>query len=218
MEPQQELERVQYLTFRSAGRSHALPVLKVREILPFAGATPIPLAPREIRGLINLRGSAVPVLDLAIRLGHAPTADGRRTCVVILDEGGHGAQRMGLLTEEVEFVVALDPRELAPPPRFGDGAGPGLVESMAYVGEHFVPILAVEKLFAWGAEAALAALPAETERPDAAALESSLEREETRGPDDDGAVSGEADSARAADPDAASPRPATGRKRRERRS
>ena len=62
-------EHTQYLTFRVAGRTHGIPVLDVREILPFRGATKVPLAPRAIRGLINLRGTAVPVLDLAVEFG-----------------------------------------------------------------------------------------------------------------------------------------------------
>ena len=100
---QESKDQAQFLTFRVARQEHAIPVLEVREILPYTGATPVPLAPPSIRGLINLRGTAVPVLDLAVEFGLPETEHTKRTCVVILDspsddEGG----AVGVLTDEVD--------------------------------------------------------------------------------------------------------------------
>ena len=110
---QEATEHSQYLTFRVAGQTHGIAVLDVREILPFQGATRVPLAPPAIRGLINLRGTAVPVLDLAVEFGLATTEITKRSCVVILDPGSQGqGGEMGILSEEVEVVLPLGPEDI----------------------------------------------------------------------------------------------------------
>ena len=139
--------RSQYLTFEVSEDLYAIGILDLREIISFKSATRVPMAPKSIRGLINLRGSAVPVVDLAIKFGEVPTAVSKRTCVVILDasrsqEGG----TIGILADSVREVIELADAEIEAPPDFGLTASAEYLVGLARVGESFVPILEVEKL------------------------------------------------------------------------
>jgi purine-binding chemotaxis protein CheW len=140
-------QRSQYLTFEVSDDLYAIGILDLREIISFKSATRVPMAPRSIRGLINLRGSAVPVVDLAIKFGELPTTVSKRTCVVILDasrsrEGG----TIGILADSVREVIELSDSEIEEPPDFGLTASSEYLVGLARVGESFVPILEVEKL------------------------------------------------------------------------
>ena len=144
---QDTVEHSQYLTFRVSGETYAISVLEVREILPYTGATKVPLAPAAIRGLINVRGSAVPVIDLGVRLGLPETEVSKRSCVLILDtELGEGSPGIGILTEEVLVVLAVAPDEIEPPPSFGARVSMDHVCGMAKIDGEFVPILDVSRL------------------------------------------------------------------------
>jgi purine-binding chemotaxis protein CheW len=141
------VEHSQYLTFRVSGEMYAISVLEVREILPYTGATRVPLAPAAIRGLINVRGSAVPVIDLAVRLGLPEIEVSKRSCVLILDsELGEGSPGIGILTEEVLVVLAVGPDEIEPAPSFGTGVSMDHVCGMGKIDGQFVPILDVGRL------------------------------------------------------------------------
>jgi purine-binding chemotaxis protein CheW len=139
------VEQWQYLTFRVGGETYAVGILEVREILPFVGSTAVPMAPPAIRGLINLRGNAVPVVDLAVLFGLAPTQPGRRACVVILDLERSGAA-MGILAESVELVIELRPDDVEAVPEIGTHAWSEFLRGMGRVGDSFVPILDLRRL------------------------------------------------------------------------
>jgi purine-binding chemotaxis protein CheW len=139
--------RSQYLTFEVGEDLYAIGILDLREIISFKSATRVPTAPRSIRGLINLRGSAVPVVDLAIAFGEAPTTVSKRTCVVILDAGSAQERgTIGILADSVREVIELSDAEIEAPPEFGLTASSDFLVGLARVGESFVPILEVEKL------------------------------------------------------------------------
>jgi len=136
------VELSQYLTFESAGEEYAIAILQVREIISYTGATRVPMAPDGIRGLINLRGSAVPVVDLAVQLGRPETVASKRACVIIVDVGvGEQHETMGILTDSVSEVLELHAEQVEDAPSFGTGMRPEYVAGLAKVGGGFVPIL-----------------------------------------------------------------------------
>ena len=151
-------EAERYLTFALAGESYALPIRDVTEILEHRPLTAVPLAPAHVRGVINLRGRAVPVVDLLSRFGRATATEvGRRTAIVILDVGavGDGAdggadggpdgtpRHVGILVDAVDSVMHLDADDLEPPPALGEGPGvdTALVAGMARHEDRFVVVL-----------------------------------------------------------------------------
>jgi purine-binding chemotaxis protein CheW len=110
----------QYLGFFVADAEYAIGILRVREILEFHTVTRVPIAPRSIRGVINLRGRVVPVVDLAVRLSLPESPITKRTCIVVVEaEFESGPAVMGVLADRVSEVIDLGPEEIEPPPTFG---------------------------------------------------------------------------------------------------
>lgn len=109
-----------YLAIAVGGETFGIPLLRITEIIEYGGMTPLPMMPDFIPGAINLRGHGVPVLDLSLRLGKAPTAVSARTCVVVVEAtGAHGrAFDVGLLVDSVTEVVDIDGRDIEPVPSF----------------------------------------------------------------------------------------------------
>lgn len=132
----------QYLSFRCTGERYALPIRQVREIIEYDQLTPVPMMPAFIRGVINLRGKVVPVVDLACRFGLGETARARRTCVIILELDDEGYDRqMGLVVESVEAVFDLEANEVEPAPRFGAGIRADFIAGMARDEQGFLILL-----------------------------------------------------------------------------
>jgi purine-binding chemotaxis protein CheW len=134
----------QFLCFALSADRYAVRIDAVREILEVARMTPLPLMPTFVRGVMNLRGAVVPVVDLGARLGMDPTAVGRRTCVVIVDialPDDQGMQRLGMLVDAVYEVVDLRSTELEPVPRLGTRIAPGFIRSMVRVRGQATPEL-----------------------------------------------------------------------------
>ncbi|NVM75963.1 purine-binding chemotaxis protein CheW [Duganella sp. SG902] len=118
--PQQQAASAQYLSFMLGQDMFAMGILAVREILEYAGVTPVPQMPPSISGVINLRGTAVPVLDLARRLGREPSAIGKRTCIIVVEvEGDDGPFVIGILVDAVNAVLEILATDIEPAPRFG---------------------------------------------------------------------------------------------------
>jgi len=135
----------QYLTFVSAGSDYAIPIRRMREIVPYVGSTKVHLAPRVIRGLINLRGRAIPVLDLSIRFGRSETEVTNRTCVLIVDLNDDlDRPDLGILADSVSRVIDVEESALEETPDFGMGVSPEYMTGMLKLGEGFVPIIDVE--------------------------------------------------------------------------
>jgi purine-binding chemotaxis protein CheW len=140
----------QYLTFSLLGEEYAVGILKVREILEYDTVTRVPKAPAWVRGAINLRGRVVPVVDLAVRFGQAPSEISKRTCIVILDVdmGGETAV-VGILADSVSQVIDLKAEETLPPPSFGTKARVDDLLGVAPVGKKFALILDVDRVLSW---------------------------------------------------------------------
>jgi purine-binding chemotaxis protein CheW len=140
-------ERTQYLTFMLGGEMFALGILAVKEIIEYGGLTEVPMMPACVRGIINLRGAAVPVVDLSARFGKPLTTAGRRTCVVIVEIDTDDGQRvLGLIVDAVNAVLDIDAADIAPPPTFGARIRTDFIEGMAKVNGKFVVLLAVQKV------------------------------------------------------------------------
>jgi purine-binding chemotaxis protein CheW len=137
-----------YLTFRLGSQVYAVPILDVTEILEYRALTGVPMMPAFVRGVLNLRGSVVPVVDLAARFGNQPTEVDRRTGIVIVDvsrrlEQGATGLHIGLLVDAVNKVVHFSRDEIEPAPSFGGGLPSGVVNGMARHEGGFIAVLDV---------------------------------------------------------------------------
>jgi purine-binding chemotaxis protein CheW len=140
-------EPKQYLTFVLGGETFAIGILQIKEIIEFAGFTTVPMMPKCIRGVINLRGAVVPVLDLAARFGRQPTESTRRTCIVIVEvESEDGHQDIGVIVDAVNEVLEIPDSEIEPAPSFGTRLRPELICGMGKVGGQFVIILDTDRV------------------------------------------------------------------------
>jgi purine-binding chemotaxis protein CheW len=136
----------QYLTFRVAGETYAIDILRVREIIEHRPVTRVPMAPSCVRGVINLRGSVVPVVDLALRFGMPETIVNRRTCIVIVEAGSDEAEWvLGITADSVCQVIDLEPDAIARPPAFGTPLPAEYLRGLARTDDRFVLILDVDR-------------------------------------------------------------------------
>ena len=142
-EPKHSLQKLEeYLTFFIAEVEYALSLDNVREVIPYDTVTRVPGMPSTVRGVTNLRGSVVPVIDLAIKFHLPPIAVTSRTCIVLVEtQVGETALLLGLLTEEVGQVLAVDPAELLAPPAFGTPVNNEYLKHMLPVGKKFALVL-----------------------------------------------------------------------------
>ncbi len=137
----------QYLTFRIAGETYAIGVLQVKEILRFETITAVPSTPASIRGVINLRGSVVPVVDLAVKFGFPESPITKLSCIVIVEVNLGGEQAvMGVMTDSVSQVVEYLPEDIQPPPPFGTNVSTDYLVGMGTSDDKFVLILDIDQV------------------------------------------------------------------------
>jgi len=165
-------EPTQYLTFRVGGEDYAIAIVDVREIIQYETVTRVPTTPPWIRGVINLRGQAVPVVDLAVKFGLLETPITPQTCIVIVEVGSSGLRLvMGVMAESVLQVVELGEREIEAPPAFGTTVRVDYLAGMGKVGQGFVLMLDTERVLTadelLAATAAIDAVAAAADPPDA---------------------------------------------------
>lgn len=146
----------QYLTFRLAQETFAVDVARVREILDFIAITKVPRTPDFMRGVINLRGSVVPVVDMKLKFGMEATEKTVDTCIIVLEVSIEGETTIvGALADSVEEVVELEPSQIEPPPRIGMQLNIEFISGMGKLGEEFVIILETDRIFSFDEAAAL---------------------------------------------------------------
>ncbi len=134
----------QYLTFLLGGEMFAIPILNIKEIIEYGHLTTVPMMPAFIRGVINLRGSVVPVVDLAVRFGRKAGDVTRRTCIVIIEiESADEKQDVGVVVDTVNEVLEIPAAEIEPPPSFGARIRADFIRGMGKINGKFVIILAV---------------------------------------------------------------------------
>jgi len=140
-------DETQYLGFQVAEEEYAIGILRVREILEFDTVTKVPTTPPSIRGVINLRGRVVPVVDLAVKLGLPESPITRRTCIVVTEVDLEGERTvMGVLADAVSQVIDLPAGEIQPPPPFGPRVRVECLVGMGRAGKKFVLLLDIDKL------------------------------------------------------------------------
>ncbi len=141
-------DAVQYLTFKLDGESFATEISKVREVLEYTQVTPIPRTPEFMQGVINLRGSVVPVVDLRLQFGMPtidPTVD---SCIIIIEVNLEGRSTvLGALADSVQEVINLRPEQLEPAPSFGARIDNAFVQYMGKLENRFVIVLDMNKVF-----------------------------------------------------------------------
>jgi purine-binding chemotaxis protein CheW len=149
----------------------AIAILNIKEIIEYGALTTVPMMPSFIRGVINLRGSVVPVIDLAVRFGRKSTAITRRTCIVIIEiESDDAKQDVGVMVDIVNEVLEIPQAEIEPPPSFGARIRADFIQGMGKINGKFVIILDVNQVLSidemamlgqvGGAEQEVTALPA----------------------------------------------------------
>jgi purine-binding chemotaxis protein CheW len=147
METREMVEQQQYLTFFLAGEEYAITILKVKEIIEYYTVTTVPKTPKWVRGVINLRGAVVPVVDLAVKFGMEERPVTRTTCIVII-EGCFGEQNatMGVIADAVSQVIDLAASEIQEPPMFGTRIRVDYLLGVTQLGEKFALMLDVDKV------------------------------------------------------------------------
>ncbi|MCU0705104.1 MAG: chemotaxis protein CheW [Fimbriiglobus sp.] len=144
----------QYLTFRLADEEYGLEILRVQEIKGYSKVTPLPNTPPEVKGVMNLRGAVVPIIDLRHRFG-LPTAEYTRFTVIIVVT--IGVRVIGLVVDAVSDVLNVGERDAVPPPELGAGVDTSFLTGIARSGERLVSLLNIDRLVGLSAEPALTA-------------------------------------------------------------
>lgn len=141
-------EQRQYLTFMLGGEMFSIGILGIKEIIEYAGVTEVPMMPTCIRGVINLRGAVVPVMDLSSRFGKPSTPVSKRTCIVIVEVTGDAQQSqvMGIVVDAVNAVLEIPASEIEPAPTFGAKIRTDFIEGMGKVNGKFVILLNINRV------------------------------------------------------------------------
>jgi purine-binding chemotaxis protein CheW len=138
-------EQQQYLTFMLTGETYAISILRIKEIIQYGQLTEVPRMPDFIRGVINLRGAVVPVIDLSARFGKQPTAVGRRNCIIIIEVAmGAETQNVGVMVDAVNAVLEIPANEIEPTPTFGTNIRADFIAGMGKINGKFVIILNIQ--------------------------------------------------------------------------
>jgi purine-binding chemotaxis protein CheW len=141
----------QYLTFMLGSEMFALGILGIKEILEFQAPTDVPMMPAFVRGIVNLRGTVVPVIDLAVRFGRSIAQPTKKTCIVIVEtQSGDAPQVFGIVVDAVNEVLEIADSEIEPPPLFGSSVRADFIH-------RFVIILNIEAALSTDDMASLAA-------------------------------------------------------------
>ncbi|MBI3608710.1 MAG: chemotaxis protein CheW [Nitrospirae bacterium] len=144
-------EQTQYLTFVVAGEACALSLLEVKEIIEYDPTlTTVPAMPPSLRGVINVRGNVVPVIDLAVKFGLPSSPITKRTCVVIVEVGLEGERcAMGVIADSVSQVLSFSPYDIVPLPAFGTRIRMDYLKGLGKIGKHFVLILDLDRVLSF---------------------------------------------------------------------
>ena len=161
----------QYLSFVVGGTDFGVPILKVKEILQYEGVTRVPGTPGSIRGVINVRGSVVPVVDLGVKCGKGGVPETKRTCVLVVEtKTQQETLTLGVIADAVSEVVDLANDDIEPPPAFGTRLRADFLKGLGKIGKGFVLILDIDRVLSSDESAAVAAVPAHVPSPDPASV------------------------------------------------
>ena len=142
-------QAAQYLTFVLGAETFAIGIMAIKEIIEYSSLTEVPMMPTYVRGVINLRGAVVPVLDLPVRFGKAASTVTKRTCIVIIEVVlGSERHTLGLVVDAVNAVLDIPTSEIEPPPAFGASIRTEFIRGMVKVNSKFVILLDVDHALA----------------------------------------------------------------------
>jgi purine-binding chemotaxis protein CheW len=148
MEVKELLEMNQFLAFNLENEVFAFDISKVREVLEFDTVTKVPQTPDMMKGVINLRGSVVPVIDMRVKFGMGETEKTVNTVVIIIEVNLDGTSTMiGALVDSVQEVMDLDSEHIEPPPKIGTKLNTDFIKGMGKQDGQFMIILDIEKVF-----------------------------------------------------------------------
>lgn len=145
----QSSESGQFLTFVLGGEVFALGILNIKEIIQYGDLTEVPMMPNFIRGVINLRGRVVPVVDLTARFNRGTTNISRRTSIVIIEMEQNDqieAQSIGIVVDAVNEVIEIASTDIEPPPSFGAKIRPDFISGMAKKEGRFIIVLNLDQV------------------------------------------------------------------------
>lgn len=142
------LEASQFLTFNLENETFAIDIIKVREVLEYSSVTKVPQTPEMMIGVINLRGSVVPVIDLRLKFDMGEAEKTVNTCIIIIEIEIEGESTMiGTMVDSVQEVIDLDSEHVEPPPRIGAQLKTDFIKGMGKYNEAFIIILNIEQIF-----------------------------------------------------------------------
>lgn len=157
--PNESAETQQYLTFALGSEMFAVGTLSVKEIIEYGHLTVVPMVPDFIRGVINLRGAVVPVIDLGARFGRTEKKVTRRTCIVIVEvPNDDGTQDIGVVVDSVSEVLEIPASDIEPAPAFGARIRSDFISGMGKVNGRFVILLDVGRVLSLDEIATLASI------------------------------------------------------------
>lgn len=140
-----------YLTFALSGEIYGLEILKVQEIIGMMSVTRVPRTPEFMRGVINLRGKVIPVVDLRLKFGLASTEDTERTCIIVVQVSkGDTTVIMGIIVDEVSEVMDINEKQIEPAPEFGSQVDTNFIMGMGKVEKKVIMLLDVDKVLSGG--------------------------------------------------------------------
>ena len=143
-----------YLTFKLDAETYGIEILKIQEIIGILCITHVPNAPHYIRGVFNLRGKVIPVIDLRLKFNMKPQEDTERTCIVVVQvtsimaESGNGYVTMGVLVDEVSEVSDIAGGQIEPPPSFGSSVDSSFIMGMGKINDRVVILLDADQVLA----------------------------------------------------------------------
>lgn len=138
----------QYITFKLGAELFAINVTQVREVLDLSLVTKVPTAPEYMRGVVNVRGTAIPVVDLRLKFGLPRVADTVNTRIIVLELQVDGESAiLGGLADSVHEVIELEPAQITPPPTLATRWRSEFIQGMGRRGDEFIIILDINAVF-----------------------------------------------------------------------
>lgn len=145
--PEETTTSTQYLGFYLGGEECGIGLLRVREILEYPVLTRVPTTPHWVRGVINLRGGVIPVIDLAVKFGLQDNAVSKQTCVIIVEVDIEGERTvMGVVADSVSQVIELAPSDIVSPPAFGTAVRVEYLLGLGKQGDRFILLLDTDRV------------------------------------------------------------------------
>ena len=145
-----------YLTFELKGEIYGLEILKVQEIMGLMNVTHVPRTPDFIRGVINLRGRVIPVIDLRLKFGMESMEDTERTCIIVVQfRSVSAAMTMGIIVDAVREVINIESEQIEDTPSFGADTNTDFILGVGKVNQKVVMLLDVDKVLSTGDTAML---------------------------------------------------------------